>query len=209
MIGDTLLIGLISDTHIGYPSDILPPHIKGASFGQGVRLTELPQKVLDAFKGVDLILHAGDFYLPLVLDQLETVAPVLATWGDDDVLADFGDDSRIRKRQAFVFEGVTLWLTHVKPTFWLIDPDDEWYFLDSELEDPDNPEAPQHPPDIIVHGHTHFAAIDTLQEANHDKDILVVNPGSATFPNYVAKLGSVGLLTLESGKIGMKIVPLD
>lgn len=204
-----LLIGLISDTHIGYPSDILPPHIKGASFGQGVRLMELPREVLDALSGVDLILHAGDVYLPLVLDQLEEVAPVLGSWGDDDVPDDFGDDNRLKKRQILTYEGVTLWLTHVRPTFWLIDPDDEYYYLDSQFEDPDNSEASDVPPDIIVHGHSHIAAIDTLREVEHDKEIMVVNPGSATFPNYVAKLGSVGLLTIESGKVDMKIVPLD
>jgi len=58
-----LLIGLISDTHIDYPSASLPPQVK------------------EAFQGVDLILHAGDIWIPSVLDDLETVAPVMAAWG--------------------------------------------------------------------------------------------------------------------------------
>jgi len=41
-----LLIGLLSDTHIALPSEALPPQVKGA------------------FSGVDLILHAGDIWIP-------------------------------------------------------------------------------------------------------------------------------------------------
>lgn len=201
-----LIIGLISDTHIGYPGDILPSHIKGGS--RGVALETLPVEVLEALRGVDLILHAGDIYMPSVLDELESVAPVMAAWGDDDVAVDFGADKRLKKRHTLVFNGVTLWLTHVKPTFWLIDPDEELYFLASDLEDTEDPEAISEPPDIIVHGHSHFASVEHFKETAHNKNILVMNPGSATFPDYVAKLGSVALLTINSGEVETRIVPL-
>ena len=59
-------IGLISDTHI-------PDHAD-----------ELPEQLKDAFRGVELILHAGDIYTIPVLDELEIIAPVLAAEGDDD-----------------------------------------------------------------------------------------------------------------------------
>ncbi len=55
-----MLIGLISDTHIPWA------------------VKELPPEVGEAFRGVDLILHAGDIYSHAVLDELERIAPVLA-----------------------------------------------------------------------------------------------------------------------------------
>jgi len=59
-------LGLISDTH-------LPD-----------RLRALPPEVFDALDGVDLILHAGDVGTLAVLDQLSTIAPVVAVHGNDD-----------------------------------------------------------------------------------------------------------------------------
>ena len=67
----SMLIGLISDTHVRLP-------------GTRVQLStltteELPIQIKDAFKGVELILHAGDVYSIEVLDMLETIAPVVAS----------------------------------------------------------------------------------------------------------------------------------
>ena len=59
-------IGLISDTHI-------PTAAK-----------ELWPQVYDAFRGVDLIMHAGDLMVPEVIDWLAEVAPVMAVWGNGD-----------------------------------------------------------------------------------------------------------------------------
>jgi len=64
----TLIVGLISDTHI--------PH----------RLKRLPGAVLDALSGVDLILHAGDVDSPGALGPLRDVAPVYAVRGNVHVL---------------------------------------------------------------------------------------------------------------------------
>jgi uncharacterized protein len=57
-------IGVIADNH------------SGSADGQDV-----PQAVLDAFKGVDLIVHCGDAGTWGTLDRLETVAPVVAVLG--------------------------------------------------------------------------------------------------------------------------------
>jgi putative phosphoesterase len=54
-------IGLISDTH-----------------------GHLPGKVHDAFKTVDLILHAGDIGSQDIINELETIAPVYAVHGNID-----------------------------------------------------------------------------------------------------------------------------
>ena len=64
----TLTVGLLSDTHI--------PH----------RLRTLPDSVLDALAGVDVILHAGDVDQPEALDPLRAIAPVYAVRGNVHVL---------------------------------------------------------------------------------------------------------------------------
>ncbi len=60
-------IGVISDTHI-------PERGK-----------ELPAQVLEAFKGVDMIIHAGDFVGLEVLERLKEICPnVKGVWGNMD-----------------------------------------------------------------------------------------------------------------------------
>jgi putative phosphoesterase len=59
-------IGVVADTHIGE------------------WVAELPDAVLDALAGVDVILHAGDITDLAVLERLATVAPVVAVQGDHD-----------------------------------------------------------------------------------------------------------------------------
>ena len=63
---ETMLIGLISDTHI--PD----------------RRVKLPEKVLETFENVDLILHAGDITSQRVIDELEKSGPVIAVKGNRD-----------------------------------------------------------------------------------------------------------------------------
>ena len=174
-----MLIGLLSDTHIGSPNKTLPPQIKGA------------------FSNVDLILHAGDIWIPSVLDELESIAPVMAAWGDDDLESDLGGDNRMIKGHALFLEGVTLWLTHIKPHYAFINPKKESY---SSRHSPEDPEGL---PDVVIFGHTHIAKIE------HYKDILLVNPGSATLPGYMPKLGTVALLTIHSGEVEARVVQLE
>ncbi len=61
-----MTIGVLSDTHI-------PKRAK-----------ELPQIVLETFKDVDHIIHAGDIICLDVLSQLEALAPVTAVAGNVD-----------------------------------------------------------------------------------------------------------------------------
>jgi putative phosphoesterase len=67
-------MALIADTHI-YPS------------GQ----RSIPETVLDLFDraGVDRVVHAGDIASAKVIDQLATIAPVIAVRGNNDS-GDFG-----------------------------------------------------------------------------------------------------------------------
>ena len=59
-------IGLISDTHISQTRGMLS------------------NKVLETFKGMDLILHGGDISSQKVLDKLNQIAPTIAVEGNND-----------------------------------------------------------------------------------------------------------------------------
>lgn len=169
-----MLIGLISDTHI-------PDHAK-----------ELPSQLKEVFRGVDLILHAGDIYLPSVLDELEQIAPILASEGDDDPL-EIKSDQRVKQQQVITVEGITIYLVHDK--LWPSRPYPEGIL---RTINPQNRSIP----DVIVSGHTHSTRLERRS------NLLLVNPGSATFPHYRRELGTVGLLKVKSGQAEAEIIQL-
>ena len=59
-------VGVVADSHVGE------------------YLERIPDEALEALAGSDLILHAGDLSVPSVLDDLATIAPVVAVRGDHD-----------------------------------------------------------------------------------------------------------------------------
>lgn len=165
-------IGLISDTHIPEACARVWP------------------QVLEAFKGVDYIFHAGDVHEFSVLDELQRVAPVYAARGNGEDGSGGRpvqpEDPRVKYSWLLEFEGVKVGLTHYvpvperPPNFTLA----KWiqrFFPDER-------------PDVIVSGDTHVERITRLH------GILCVNPGSATYPhNYDTQLGTIGFLDLDAG----------
>ncbi|MFC1886357.1 metallophosphoesterase family protein, partial [Thermodesulfobacteriota bacterium] len=145
-----------------------------------------------AFRGVELILHAGDIYLTSVLDELSTIAPILASKGDDDY-GEALEDERVKESHVLTIEGVTIWLFHeYKKSEW----------CRYEKSGKDSWDRPEDPPDVLVYGHTHQAAM------GRRGPVLRITPGSATFPCYKHKFGTVGLLRVESGKSTADIIQL-
>ncbi|MDY6892455.1 MAG: YfcE family phosphodiesterase [Chloroflexota bacterium] len=163
-------IGIISDTHIPEAAKVLPPQIE------------------DAFKGVDLILHAGDLYTVSVLDELGRIAPVFAVLGDDD----YGfDDERVKEIQTLTIEGLDIFLIH-SHQFW----------AGHVIEYPDQHEL-EKAPDIVVHGHSHW---DTVQKR---RESIMINPGSPTFPRYKQELGTVAIIDIHAGQVDTQIIHLN
>lgn len=167
-------IGLLSDTHIPEVAQALPPQI------------------VQAFRGVDLILHAGDIYVPSVLDDLERIAPVVAASGDDDYYSTLAD-KRVESRHILKFEGQTVWLIHENP----------YYYLLASRQAMNTPRQIEHDrPDIVVFGHEHRVTVQ------HHSGVLFVNPGSPTFLHYRRGLGTVGILDIDSGEAQVRILQL-
>ena len=165
-----MLIGLISDTHV--------PEIA----------KELPSRVREVFRGVDLILHAGDIFVDSVLEDLATIAPVLAAKGDDDYAI---HDKRMDEVQNLTLDGLNVYVIHSSQ-----------YFARDLIEHPEKHNLKKSP-DVVVFGHTHRDVVHQVGKS------LLVNPGSATFPYYQLRLGTVALLTIKNGKAEAHIVPLQ
>jgi putative phosphoesterase len=166
-------IGLISDTHI--------PEARA----------ELWPQVFDAFRGVDLILHAGDVHEMRVIEQLEEVAPIRVARGNGDDGSGgrpaLPEDERLREVWSLEAGGVRIGITHVVP----IPEMPPHLTLARTLERL----FPDHRPDVIVYGDSHVEAIDVIE------GVLCVNPGSPTLPhNLATQLGTIGFLEVEDGR---------
>lgn len=166
-------IGLIADTHIEDKTQ------------------RLQLEVFEAFKKVELILHAGDVYISSVLDQLEEIAPVLCARGNGDDL--LGNDERVRDAHLLEIEGLSIGLTH-----GLDYPEPPWRSLEKAMEYEFGRTV-----DIIVFGDSHVSLIDTY------KGIFLVNPGSLIFPNGLVNVpGTIGILELVKKEVHAEIIQL-
>jgi hypothetical protein len=182
-------VGVISDTH-------------NPSVG-----AEPPPEVTAAFQGVDVIIHAGDIYVPSCLDWLEEIAPVYAV--ELGATAQFEADPRVvDKKRVLQLEGHTIGLTHD-----LMVPG-----MAQEITE-HSPLAKHFPPDadlstalktvfdaavdVVIFGHTHYAIVEEYQ------GILMVNPGSPALPKQLRRLGQVAILELEPDRKSAEILNLS
>ncbi len=164
-------VGLISDTHM-------------AGSGRG-----LPDKVLEALAGVDLILHCGDLECLGVLDYLETIAPVLAVRGYEDP-TEPGERLAQTTRMVQV-EEVNIGMVHdiQWPTPRIATSQDG-----TGLVFPEGSAADLlarkfgRPVDVVVFGDTHEELVC------YNDGVLLINPGSPTYPGRRHRPGSLGTL---------------
>jgi putative phosphoesterase len=145
-------IGLISDTH-----GLLRP------------------QALDALKGVDRILHAGDIGTPEVLSALAAIAPVTAVRGNNDK----GQwTTRIAETEVVTLETLRVYVLHdVKELD--IDPAVKGFAA-------------------VIAGHSHKPKVEDRN------GVLFVNPGSAG-PRRFKLPVSVGYLEIVGGTLSARI----
>lgn len=141
-MGSMKTIGIISDTH-----------------------GSLGSRAYAALFGVDLIIHAGDIGGPPVLNELETIAPVVAVLGNND-FPEYG--SAVGRFARPVVEGVRFLVAHYPR-------DVRVSFAGSSALAPGDPI-----PRVLVHGHTHVPKLE-VGAAARPADVLVC-PGSASRP---------------------------
>jgi putative phosphoesterase len=175
-------IGLLADTHC---------HAPGAG--------ELPPGVLEAFRGVDLVLHLGDIGEAVLLDRLAGVAPVVATRGRDDPR----DDPRIAPLARVIEVGeLALGAVFDLTTVGLATLDGERVDLAGHLTVEAMNTVFGRRVDVVAFGATHRDLVA------HSRGALIVNPGSATLPArpVAGATGTVAILEIRASVVTAEIV---
>ncbi len=144
-------VGVLSDTHV--------PSLVGA----------LHPVIYQIFKGVDLIMHAGDIVELSVLDELRAIAPVEAVAGNMD---DAEVHARLPQKNVITLGKYTVGLIHGK---YKINVQKE--MIRKEFDKVD----------LIVYGHSHTPFWGKID------GVYFLNPGSPTDKRY-APYNSVAVL---------------
>lgn len=156
---DRHVIGLISDTHGQVRAD-----------------------VHTALAGVELILHAGDVGGDEILDELETIAPVRAVYGNTDAPG----RPRLSESIDMTIGGVRVHVSH-----------------GHEVGSPTPAKLlARYDADVIVYGHTHKQLV--VQADGR----WVVNPGAAGARRFDL-LPSVARMTISGGAVDIQLIELS
>jgi hypothetical protein len=150
-----VLIGVISDTH-----GLLRP------------------EAIEALRGADHILHAGDVGDPLILDSLRELAPLTAIGGNIDAQ---GPCSYLPATEVVTLHGRTFYMLHDR------------YALDLD------PVAAGFA--AVISGHSHRPLIEWR------RGVLYLNPGSAG-PRRFSLPISLGLVTISANALEPRLVTL-
>jgi len=138
----------------------------------------LPTTAVKALKGVDLIIHAGDIGSSDVLNELQTIAPVVAVRGNMDRVKSL---RKLPETEAVEVANVLLYVIH------------DIHRLDI---------APSESGfDAVIHGHLHCPSVV------ENSGVIFLNPGSAAQPrrNFPA---SLALLHIRGNSIKTQIVDI-
>lgn len=178
-------VGIIADNHSRTPDG-----------------SDVPQSVLDAFAGVDLIVHCGDAGSWGTLDRLATVAPVVAVLGGHNGQ---GEDQRVSgDRRVIDIAGRRVGIVHdfvakkvfteTNPRFLPVAKD-----LGAAMKEFFGERV-----DVILYAGTHVPRI------GHAAGIFWVNGGSPTIPVDRPKgsLGTVAIAEFDDALVSARIVDL-
>lgn len=132
-------------------------------------------EVFEVFQRVDRILHAGDVGDAGILDELGTLAPVTAVWGNTD---GFELRGRIPEVVETRIEGFDFLLVHGHQV---------------GVPTPEKLNRAYPSAEVIIFGHTHQPLLATVDEV-----VTVMNPGGAG-PFRFGLPASVGIMELEAG----------
>ena len=136
------------------------------------RLEYLPQKVIDALSGVDLVIHAGDFTELQLLTDLRQLKEVKAVHGNMDSRQ---LKSILPTKELIEANGKRIGITHGSGAPWGIEERVGKAFESDQI-------------DIIVYGHSHRSQNKVIN------DILFFNPGNAA--------DSFGIITIDGDAKG-------
>lgn len=159
-------IGLISDTH-----SVLHP------------------SVAEHFEGCDEIWHAGDIGDPAVIDQLKSIKPVKAVFGNIDgkkIRSEWPEDWWTE------VEGVHFWMTHIGGSPPNYNPRIKKMLMDKV-------------PDVFICGHSHILKI--MKDKN--RNMLFINPGAAGNQGFHRKKTLVRFEVAEKKIVKLEVIELE
>ncbi len=183
-------IGVISDTHCA---------------GSG---RDLPVAVLEALRGVDLVLHCGDLECLGVLDYLEEqVAPVRAVRGYEDPMED--GERLAQTTRVIQAGGVSIGIVH----------DIQWPGPKiATTSDGTGLVLPQGSGSELL-ARKFGAAVDVVLFGDTHEElvcwwdgVLLLNPGSPTYPGRRHRrggLGTVAVLEIKDGAVEPRLIDLE
>jgi uncharacterized protein len=135
------------------------------------------------FKGVDLVIHAGDIGKLEIIERLESIAPVLAVEGNNDSFGLYPVE------RLEYFDGRSLLIRHI---FGEI----------HQLRKADLEALRRTAPDVVIFGHSHKPYKAKVRQT------LLFNPGSAG-PRRFSLPRTVGLMSLGGSKISTRILDVE
>ncbi|KKC47992.1 metallophosphoesterase family protein [Paenibacillus sp. D9] len=154
-------IGLVSDTHLGASA------------------SKLPDALVEGLRGVDYILHAGDWTHPRVAGLLEDIAPVDGVAGNND-----GPElvRRYGRRKLIELAGCRIGIVHGDLG------QGRWTEQKARSNFPDDGVG------LILFGHSH------APYSKREGDLLLFNPGSPVQKRRQPRY-SYGILELSGGRM--------
>ena len=142
--------------------------------------------LLELFRGVETILHAGDVVGREVLEQLKSIAPVIAVAGNND-----GPP-----------------LSDELPPWRIVEIDGERILILHDLGKPERLRGPaaelvaRERPRVVVSGHSHAGRVDARD------GLLFINPGSAGKKRF-RLLRSAAFLLFRPPAIEARLISLE
>ena len=175
MASDSVRIGFLADTHSRQEDG-----------------SDLPQQVLDAFAGVNQIVHLGDVGKEGILDRLRAIAPVSVPKRGKGEVIDAGG----------IKVGVTFDLTKLA--------------VASAIDENGTPVLTDALPDALAKGFGSEVAVVAFggthrAHRSEASGVLWFNPGSPTLPSDRQDdndLGSVAVLEVRDGKASVEVIRL-
>ncbi|WP_461866410.1 metallophosphoesterase [Thermococcus sp.] len=160
-----MIVGVVSDTH------------------HGDKTRHIPSILFEEFKGVDLILHAGDITSKELFERLNEIAPVVAVRGNADHL-------QLPEERIVNVEELRVGLVHGHQFLGLNSQVLSYKALEIDV-------------DILIFGHTHRYFHD--ERIFHGKRIILLNPGSPTFP----RMSSASFVIMEVNDTKIKVERIE
>lgn len=137
----------------------------------GDKTKHAPSILFEKFEGVDLILHAGDITSRELFERLNEIAPVIAVRGNADHL-------QLPEERIIDLEGLRAGIIHGHQFLGLNAQVLSYKALEMDV-------------DVLIFGHTHRYFYD--ERIFHGRRIVLLNPGSPTFP----RMGAAGFAVVR------------